>query len=117
TDNTVHLSITHVGIPTYTILSLIYGTRSSEKYGTYHCHFVSPPGQYPTMYSDKEQVFNCIQRTIAALVYPVTSRFSCAWGYCTGDKTISLNVTYIILYILMVQKIKESKSYDTCDLM
>uniref|UniRef100_A0A8C8BXI6 Secreted protein n=1 Tax=Oncorhynchus tshawytscha TaxID=74940 RepID=A0A8C8BXI6_ONCTS len=75
---------------TDTILSLIYGTRSSEKYGTYHCHFVSPPGQYPTMYSDKEQVFNCIQRTIAALVYPVTSRFSCAWGYCTGDKTISL---------------------------
>ncbi|KAI1895098.1 hypothetical protein AGOR_G00102800 [Albula goreensis] len=67
--------------------------------------------KYPTMYSDKEQVFNCIQRahqntlevypqwlvfqTIAALVYPtaasvlgviwVTSRFSYAWGYSTGD--------------------------------
>ncbi|XP_051506771.1 microsomal glutathione S-transferase 3-like [Myxocyprinus asiaticus] len=66
---------------------------------------------YPTMYSDKEQVFNCIQRahqntlevypqwlvfqTIAALEYPiaasvlgviwVTSRFSYAWGYSTGD--------------------------------
>lgn len=49
--------------------------------------FFSSTGQYPTMYSDKEQVFNCIQRahqntlevypqwlvfqTIAALVYPV----------------------------------------------
>ncbi|XP_068436269.1 microsomal glutathione S-transferase 3b [Clinocottus analis] len=67
--------------------------------------------KYPTMYSDKEPVFNCIQRahqntlevyaqwlvfqTIAALVYPlsasvlgaiwVTSRFSYAWGYYTGD--------------------------------
>ncbi|XP_063039545.1 microsomal glutathione S-transferase 3b [Engraulis encrasicolus] len=67
--------------------------------------------QYPAMYSDKEPVFNCIQRahqntlevypqwlvfqTIAALVYPVaasvlgaiwvTSRFSYAWGYYTGD--------------------------------
>uniref|UniRef100_A0A8C7G7J9 Uncharacterized protein n=1 Tax=Oncorhynchus kisutch TaxID=8019 RepID=A0A8C7G7J9_ONCKI len=79
---------------TDTILSLISGTRSSEKYGTYHCLFVSPPGQYPTMYSDKEQVFNCIQRTIAALFYPVTSRFSCAWGYYTGDKTIFCNEIY-----------------------
>ncbi|XP_019733847.1 microsomal glutathione S-transferase 3b [Hippocampus comes] len=69
--------------------------------------------KYPTMYSDKEHVFNCIQRahqntlevypqwlvfqTIAALVYPlsasvlgaiwVTSRFSYAWGYYTGGKT------------------------------
>ncbi|XP_033967472.1 microsomal glutathione S-transferase 3b [Pseudochaenichthys georgianus] len=67
--------------------------------------------KYPTMYSDTHQVFNCIQRahqntlevyaqwlvfqTIAALVYPlsasvlgaiwVTSRFSYAWGYYTGD--------------------------------
>uniref|UniRef100_A0A8K9UXA3 Uncharacterized protein n=1 Tax=Oncorhynchus mykiss TaxID=8022 RepID=A0A8K9UXA3_ONCMY len=46
---------------------------------------------YPTMYSDKEQVFNCIQRIIAALVYPVTSRFSCAWGYYTGDETFFCN--------------------------
>ncbi|CAK6968058.1 microsomal glutathione S-transferase 3b [Scomber scombrus] len=67
--------------------------------------------KYPAMYSDKDMVFNCIQRahqntlevypqwlvfqTIAALVYPattsvlgiiwVTSRFSYAWGYYTGD--------------------------------
>ncbi|XP_062851839.1 microsomal glutathione S-transferase 3b [Trichomycterus rosablanca] len=67
--------------------------------------------KYPTMYSTKDDVFNCIQRahqntlevypqwlvfqTIAALVYPtaaavlgaiwVTSRFSYAWGYYTGD--------------------------------
>ncbi|XP_053191687.1 microsomal glutathione S-transferase 3b [Scomber japonicus] len=67
--------------------------------------------KYPDMYSDKDPVFNCIQRahqntleiypqwlvfqTIAALVYPatasvlgiiwVTSRFSYAWGYYTGD--------------------------------
>ncbi|XP_065152212.1 microsomal glutathione S-transferase 3b [Paramisgurnus dabryanus] len=67
--------------------------------------------KYPTMYSDKEPLFNCIQRahqntlevypqwlvfqTIAALAYPtvasvlgviwVTSRFSYAWGYYTGD--------------------------------
>ncbi|KAF7710870.1 microsomal glutathione S-transferase 3b [Silurus meridionalis] len=67
--------------------------------------------KYPTMYSTKDDVFNCIQRahqntlevypqwlvfqTIASLVYPtaaavlgviwVTSRFSYAWGYYTGD--------------------------------
>ncbi|XP_075883681.1 microsomal glutathione S-transferase 3b [Nelusetta ayraudi] len=67
--------------------------------------------KYPNMYSDKEPIYNCIQRahqntleiypqwlvfqTIAALVYPlsasvlgciwVTSRFSYAWGYYTGD--------------------------------
>ncbi|XP_039642177.1 microsomal glutathione S-transferase 3b [Perca fluviatilis] len=76
--------------------------------------------QYPTMYSDKEQVFNCIQRahqntlevypqwlvfqTIAALVYPlsasvlgaiwVTSRFSYAWGYYTGDPAKRMNGAY-----------------------
>lgn len=76
--------------------------------------------KYPTMYSDKEQVFNCIQRahqntlevypqwlvfqTIAALVYPlsasvlgviwVTSRFSYAWGYYTGDPAKRMNGAY-----------------------
>uniref|UniRef100_A0A4W5PPK0 Uncharacterized protein n=1 Tax=Hucho hucho TaxID=62062 RepID=A0A4W5PPK0_9TELE len=79
-----------------------------EKYDTYHCLCVSSTGQYPTMYSVKEQVFNCIQRwlvfqTIAALVY----RFSYAWGYYTGGKTIFCNemlfISYsIMLYILML---------------
>ncbi|XP_006631304.1 microsomal glutathione S-transferase 3b [Lepisosteus oculatus] len=67
--------------------------------------------KYPAMYSDKEQLFNCIQRAhqntlevfpqwlifqfISGLAYPVvasvlgaiwvTSRFSYAWGYYTGD--------------------------------
>uniref|UniRef100_G3NWK3 Glutathione S-transferase 3, mitochondrial n=1 Tax=Gasterosteus aculeatus TaxID=69293 RepID=G3NWK3_GASAC len=76
--------------------------------------------KYPTMYSDKDQVFNCIQRahqntlevysqwlvfqTIAALVYPlsasvlgaiwVTSRFSYAWGYYTGDPAMRMNGAY-----------------------
>ncbi|XP_054651827.1 microsomal glutathione S-transferase 3b [Dunckerocampus dactyliophorus] len=76
--------------------------------------------KYPTMYSDKEQVFNCIQRahqntlevypqwlifqTIAALVYPlsasvlgaiwVTSRLSYAWGYYTGDPAKRMNGAY-----------------------
>ncbi|KAK7904842.1 hypothetical protein WMY93_017449 [Mugilogobius chulae] len=76
--------------------------------------------KYPTMYSEKEMVFNCIQRahqntlevypqwlvfqTIAALVYPnaasilgaiwVTSRFSYAWGYYTGDPAKRMNGAY-----------------------
>ncbi|XP_029973447.1 microsomal glutathione S-transferase 3b [Salarias fasciatus] len=76
--------------------------------------------KYPTMYSDKEQVFNCIQRahqntlevytqwllfqTIAGLVYPlsasvlgviwVTSRFSYAWGYYTGDPSKRMKGAY-----------------------
>ncbi|XP_069580130.1 microsomal glutathione S-transferase 3b [Brachyistius frenatus] len=76
--------------------------------------------QYPTMYSDKEPVFNCVQRahqntlevfpqwllfqTLAALVYPisasvlgavwVTSRFSYAWGYYTGDPAKRMNGAY-----------------------
>ncbi|XP_028994318.1 microsomal glutathione S-transferase 3b [Betta splendens] len=76
--------------------------------------------EYPTMYSDKDQVFNCIQRahqntlevypqwilfqTIAALVYPlsasvlgaiwVTSRLSYAWGYYTGDPAKRMNGAY-----------------------
>nr|XP_046269604.1 microsomal glutathione S-transferase 3-like [Scatophagus argus] len=76
--------------------------------------------KFPTMYSDKEHIFNCIQRahqntvevyalwlvfhTIAALVYPlsasvlgviwVTSRFSYAWGYYTGDPAKRMNGGY-----------------------
>ncbi|XP_017319286.1 microsomal glutathione S-transferase 3b [Ictalurus punctatus] len=76
--------------------------------------------KYPTMYSDKDDVFNCIQRahqntlevypqwlvfqTIAALVYPtaaavlgviwVTSRFSYAWGYYTGNPAKRMNGVY-----------------------
>ncbi|XP_029475302.1 microsomal glutathione S-transferase 3-like isoform X1 [Rhinatrema bivittatum] len=67
--------------------------------------------KYPQMYSEKEVVFNCIQRAhqntlevfpawvilqlISGFAYPltasvlgaiwVTSRFSYAWGYYTGD--------------------------------
>ncbi|XP_023698261.2 microsomal glutathione S-transferase 3b [Paramormyrops kingsleyae] len=76
--------------------------------------------KYPTMYSEKEQIFNCIQRahqntlevypqwlifqTIAGLVYPttasvlgviwVTSRFSYAWGYYTGNPVKRMNGAY-----------------------
>ncbi|XP_046872149.1 microsomal glutathione S-transferase 3b [Hypomesus transpacificus] len=76
--------------------------------------------KYPTMYSDKDPVFNCIQRahqntlevypqwlvfqTIASLVYPtsaavlgaiwVTSRFSYAWGYYTGDPVKRMQGAY-----------------------
>ncbi|XP_048860667.1 microsomal glutathione S-transferase 3b isoform X1 [Brienomyrus brachyistius] len=76
--------------------------------------------KYPTMYSEKEQMFNCIQRahqntlevypqwlifqTIAGLVYPtsasvlgviwVTSRFSYAWGYYTGNPARRMNGAY-----------------------
>ncbi|CAK8683503.1 unnamed protein product [Clavelina lepadiformis] len=75
---------------------------------------------YPTMYSDKSQMFNCIQRAhqntleqlpvffitllLVGLAYPkfaaicgaifVTSRFSYAWGYYTGDPKKRLNGTY-----------------------
>ncbi|PWA16384.1 hypothetical protein CCH79_00004666, partial [Gambusia affinis] len=73
--------------------------------------------KYPAMYSDKDQMFNCIQRahqntlevypqwlvfqTIAASVYPltasvlgavwVTSRFFYAWGYYTGEPEKRMN--------------------------
>ncbi|KAG7334431.1 hypothetical protein KOW79_002838 [Hemibagrus wyckioides] len=76
--------------------------------------------KYPTMYSTKDDMFNCIQRahqntlevypqwlvfqTIAAIVYPtaasvlgviwVTSRFSYAWGYYTGNPAKRLNGAY-----------------------
>ncbi|TST98556.1 Microsomal glutathione S-transferase 3 [Bagarius yarrelli] len=76
--------------------------------------------KYPTMYSTKDDMFNCIQRahqntlevypqwlvfqTIAAIVYPtaasvlgviwVTSRFSYAWGYYTGNPDKRLNGVY-----------------------
>ncbi|MCJ8730980.1 hypothetical protein PDJAM_G00190710 [Pangasius djambal] len=76
--------------------------------------------KYPTMYSTKDEIFNCIQRahqntlevypqwlvfqTIAALVYPtaasvlgviwVTSRFSYAWGYYTGNPAKRMNGAY-----------------------
>ncbi|KAK2853066.1 hypothetical protein Q7C36_008267 [Tachysurus vachellii] len=76
--------------------------------------------KYPTMYSTKDDVFNCIQRahqntlevypqwlvfqTIAAIVYPtaasvlgviwVTSRFSYAWGYYTGNPAKRMNGAY-----------------------
>ncbi|XP_043997915.1 microsomal glutathione S-transferase 3b [Gambusia affinis] len=73
--------------------------------------------KYPAMYSDKDQMFNCIQRahqntlevypqwlvfqTIAASLYPltasvlgavwVTSRFFYAWGYYTGEPEKRMN--------------------------
>ncbi|XP_027857359.1 microsomal glutathione S-transferase 3b [Xiphophorus couchianus] len=76
--------------------------------------------KYPAMYSDKDQMFNCIQRahqntlevypqwlvfqTIAALVYPliasalgaiwVTSRFFYAWGYYTGEPDKRMNGSF-----------------------
>ncbi|KAK6474458.1 microsomal glutathione S-transferase 3-like [Huso huso] len=76
--------------------------------------------KYPTMYSDKDPVFNCIQRAhqntlevypqwlifqcISGLAYPtvasvlgviwVTSRFSYAWGYYTGDPAKRMNGAY-----------------------
>ncbi|KAK3553927.1 hypothetical protein QTP70_015279 [Hemibagrus guttatus] len=76
--------------------------------------------KYPTMYSTKDDMFNCIQRahqntlevypqwlvfqTIAAIVYPtaasvlgviwVTSRFSYAWGYYTGNPAKRMNGAY-----------------------
>lgn len=68
--------------------------------------------QYPTMYSDKEQLFNCIQRahqntlevypqwlvfqTIAALVYPVCTQF------ITHNPRISLCVLF--LFSISAQK-------------
>jgi len=75
---------------------------------------------YPAMYSDKHDIFNCIQRAhqntleqlpiffvmliLVGLAYPkfaaacgaifVTSRFSYAWGYYTGDPKKRLNGEY-----------------------
>ncbi|XP_030075371.1 microsomal glutathione S-transferase 3 [Microcaecilia unicolor] len=76
--------------------------------------------KYPQMYSDKENVFNCIQRAhqntlelfpswlifqlISGFAFPVaasvlgaiwvTSRFSYAWGYYTGDPHKRINGAY-----------------------
>ncbi|KAG1950521.1 microsomal glutathione S-transferase 3b [Pimephales promelas] len=84
--------------------------------------------KYPSMYSDNEPVFNCIQRahqntlevypqwlvfqTIAALEYPlvasvlgviwVTSRFSYAWGYYTGDPVKRMRGAYGYIGLLGV---------------
>nr|CAB3263823.1 microsomal glutathione S-transferase 3-like [Phallusia mammillata] len=75
---------------------------------------------YPTMYSPDNNMFNCIQRAhqntlesmplflvvllLVGIVYPkfaaacgalyVTSRFSYAWGYYTGDPKKRLNGEY-----------------------
>lgn len=88
---------------------------------------------YPTMYSDKEPLFNCYQRAHqntleslisfyavfipVALAYPkiaaalgtiwVTSRFSYAWGYYTGDPKKRMNGGYgyiglLGLFIMMI---------------
>ncbi|KAB5582103.1 hypothetical protein PHYPO_G00183330 [Pangasianodon hypophthalmus] len=84
--------------------------------------------KYPTMYSTKDEIFNCIQRahqntlevypqwlvfqTIAALVYPtaasvlgviwVTSRLSYAWGYYTGNPAKRMNGAYGYIGLLGV---------------
>nr|XP_039252551.1 microsomal glutathione S-transferase 3-like [Styela clava] len=82
--------------------------------------------KYPDMYSDKDPIFNCYQRahhnTLEALpmfysvfvpvafVFPkiasilgavwVTSRFSYAWGYYTGDPKKRLNGNYGVFGLL-----------------
>ncbi|XP_075051452.1 glutathione S-transferase 3, mitochondrial-like [Mixophyes fleayi] len=84
--------------------------------------------KYPQMYSDKENVFNCIQRAhqntlevypgwlifqlIAGLAFPisasvlgviwVTSRFSYAHGYYTGDPQKRMRGTYGYIGLLGV---------------
>ncbi|XP_068121524.1 glutathione S-transferase 3, mitochondrial-like isoform X2 [Hyperolius riggenbachi] len=105
----------------YVVLTLIYSFvmnmylainvgKARKKYGL----------KYPAMYSDKENVFNCIQRAhqntlelypawlifqlIAGLAFPlsssvlgaiwVTSRFSYAHGYYTGDPEKRLKGAY-----------------------
>lgn len=82
--------------------------------------------KYPDMYSEKDPIFNCYQRAHqntlealpmfyslfipVALVYPkigsilgalfVTSRFSYAWGYYTGDPKKRLNGQYGVFGLL-----------------
>ncbi|XP_053560785.1 microsomal glutathione S-transferase 3 [Bombina bombina] len=100
-QNFAYVILTYV----YSYIMLMYlginVGKARKKYGV----------KYPQMYSDKEQIFNCIQRAhqntlevypawlifqlIAGIAFPlsaavlgaiwVTSRFSYAWGYYTGD--------------------------------
>ncbi|XP_072357206.1 microsomal glutathione S-transferase 3b [Scyliorhinus torazame] len=84
--------------------------------------------KYPSMYSDKDLIFNCIQRAhlntleiypqwlifqlIAGAVYPitasvlgiiwVTSRFTYAWGYYSGVPEKRLNGSYGYIGLLGV---------------
>ncbi|XP_067862684.1 microsomal glutathione S-transferase 3b [Heptranchias perlo] len=84
--------------------------------------------KYPNMYSDKDPIFNCIQRAhqntleiypqwlifqlIAGVVYPitasvlgiiwVTSRFSYAWGYYTGEPEKRIKGSYGYIGLLGV---------------
>ncbi|XP_053310691.1 microsomal glutathione S-transferase 3-like [Spea bombifrons] len=97
--------------------------RARKKYGI----------KYPQMYSDKDNIFNCIQRAhqntlevypvwilfqlIAGLAFPlsasvlgviwVTSRFSYAWGYYTGDpeKRLKGAYGYIGLFGVILQSL------------
>ncbi|XP_067867452.1 microsomal glutathione S-transferase 3b [Heterodontus francisci] len=84
--------------------------------------------KYPDMYSDKDPLFNCIQRAhqntleiypqwlifqlIAGVVYPitasvlgiiwVTSRFTYAWGYYSGVPEKRMNGAYGYIGLLGV---------------
>ncbi|XP_020374270.1 microsomal glutathione S-transferase 3b isoform X1 [Rhincodon typus] len=84
--------------------------------------------KYPDMYSDKDPLFNCIQRAhqstveiypqwlifqlIAGVVYPisasllgiiwVTSRFTYAWGYYSGVPEKRMNGSYGYIGLLGV---------------
>ena len=98
----------------YTIITNIYLAikvgKARKQYGV----------KYPAMYSDSSNLFNCIQRAhqntleqiplflvtliLVGVAFPkfaaacgaifVTSRFSYAWGYYTGDPAKRLNGEY-----------------------